>query len=100
MAMPVRKMPEEKSVEERLARVETHLEHLGADVSDSKTELRRLAGKIDHLEEKLMARMSAVENSAVALSLRIERFKLWAVMFYIGGMGGLLFVLARGFKWL
>jgi hypothetical protein len=89
MAMPALKFEKEKSVEERSATLETHVSYLREDNSEMKADIRRLDGKID-----------AVKDSITALTLRLSRFAVWAVLLYVALAGSLLFVLARGFKWL
>ena len=87
-------------MEQRVATLEAHFQHMHADVSDLKTSLRRMNDKVDAVERTLTERIDSVQRAVNELCLRIERFKLWAILLYIGGMGGLLLVLARGFKWL
>jgi hypothetical protein len=93
MAMPALQLNKEIPVEQRVAALEAHFQHMHADMSEIKTDLRRI-------DQKLTGRIDGVQGSVTELCLRIERFKLWAILLYIGGMGGLLFVMARGFKWL
>ena len=47
MAMPALKFEPENSVEDRLARVETKVEHIQSDITEMKTDIRRLDNKID-----------------------------------------------------
>ena len=87
-------------MEQRVAALEAHFQHSHAEISEVKTHIRRLDGKVDVLGQNLTTKIDGVRDSVTELSLRIERFKLWAILLYIGGMGGLLLVMARGFKWI
>jgi peptidoglycan hydrolase CwlO-like protein len=101
MGMPARKLEfEEVMVEERLARLEAHVEHIQSDVSELKGHIQRLDNKIDGLNLKV----DGVKDSLAALTVTIQKtvtkLILWAITFYIGGIAGLLTVMAHGFHWL
>ena len=87
-------------MEERVAVLETHYEHIRTDISDIKTDVRHLDGKIDALDRQLGAKIDGVKDSVTAISLQVAQFKVWAVMLYVTGLGALLLVMARGFEWL
>ena len=54
MAMPALKLETETPVEEeRIARLEAHVEHMRSDISDLKVDVRRLDGKIDDMDKRL-----------------------------------------------
>jgi uncharacterized coiled-coil protein SlyX len=58
MGMPARKFEfEEVPVEERLARLESNVEHIQSDVSEMKIDIRRLNDKIDGLDQRLCAKI-------------------------------------------
>jgi chromosome segregation ATPase len=58
MGMPARKFEfEEVPVEERLARLESNVEHIQLDVSEMKVDLRRLNDKIDGVDQRLSAKI-------------------------------------------
>jgi chaperonin cofactor prefoldin len=58
MGMPARKFEfEEVSVEERLARLESNVEHIQSDVSEMKVDIRRLNDKIDGMDQRLCAKI-------------------------------------------
>jgi predicted nuclease with TOPRIM domain len=66
---------------ERVARIESDVEHIKEVTTDLRVELRRTNDKIDGLKDKL--------NSMAT----------WAVLLYVALAGGLLTVMAKGFKW-
>ena len=57
MAMPALKFEPETPVEERLARLEVSVENIQSDVTEMKTDIRRLDGKIDDLNKGLSAKI-------------------------------------------
>jgi archaellum component FlaC len=65
----------------RVARIESDVEHIKEVTTDLRVELRRTNDKIDGLKDKL--------NSMAT----------WAVLLYVALAGGLLTVMAKGFKW-
>jgi hypothetical protein len=126
MGMPARKFEfEEVSVEERLARLESNVEHIQSDVSEMKVDIRRLndkfdgmdqrlCAKIDGVDQKLSAKIDAVDQKFTAkfdslkdqisgLALTMEKshsqLRVWAMTLYIGMAGGLLTFLAHSLHW-
>jgi hypothetical protein len=47
MAMPALQFESEDSLEDRLAKLESDVGHMRSDMSDMKTDIRRLGDKID-----------------------------------------------------
>lgn len=76
---------ERHMVAERLARLESHVEHIQADVSELKAGLSRVDAKVDGLKD--------------AMSKLNERMGMLRVWFLLTG-AGLLAVMARGFHWI
>ena len=72
----------EETVQTRLTRLESDVQHIMTDVSDIKTELRRTNDKIDGLKDA------------------IASMKVWAIGLYVALAASLLLVMAKGFKWL
>ena len=126
MGMPARKFEfEEVSVEERLARLQSNVEHIQSDVSEMKVDIRRLndkfdgmdqrlCAKIDGVDQKLSAKIDAIDQKFTAkfdslkdqisgLALTMEKshsqLRVWAMTFYIGMAGGLLTFLAHSLHW-
>ncbi len=60
MAMPVRKLELEAPVEDRLGKLEAHVEHMRSDISDLKIDVRRLNDKVDELDQRLCGKIEAV----------------------------------------
>lgn len=82
MGLLAKKIDREKPMEERMARLEAHVEHLQSDLSEVKIDIRRLDVKVDGIKES------------------IASAKLWAFALYLTLAGGLLAVFARGMGWL
>ena len=73
---------EEGEIQTRLTRLESDLKHIQTDVSDIKVEVRRTNDKIDGLKDEMAS------------------MKVWAIGLYVALAASLLFVMAKGFKWL
>jgi hypothetical protein len=70
MATPALKFEsEEPPVEDRIGKLEAHVEHIRADVADSKIEIRRLNDKIDGLGQQMFAKIDGVNQT---LSTKID----------------------------
>ncbi len=98
MGMPARKFEyEEPIVEERIARLEAHVEHIQSDVSELKVDVRRLGEKIDAVKDKI----DGVKDSVASLALTMEKgFSKLAFTLYISLAAGLLTVIARSLHWI
>lgn len=93
MGMPARKFDfEEVPVEERLARLESNVEHIQSDVSEMKVDIRRLNDKIDSLKDQ-------VSDLALTMEKSNSQLRIWTMTFYIGGAGALLTFLAHSLHW-
>ncbi len=66
MAMAAPKFEEENPMEERVAVLEANIEHIRSDISDMKTDLRRLNDKIDGTDRKLVAKIDSVDEKLTA----------------------------------
>ncbi len=94
MGIPALKLEfEEVMVEERLARLEANVEHIQSDVSEMKGDIRRLNDKVDGVKDSVAALTVTIQKT-------VTKLILWAITFYIGGIAGLLTVMAHGFHWL
>jgi chromosome segregation ATPase len=129
MAMPALKYPTESPVEERVAVLEANIEHIRSDISEMKTDIRRLnekidgvdqkltaridrveeklTARIDRLEEKLTAKIDGVKDGLANLALSMEKafssLKVARVLdrvWWLLMSAALLGVMARGFKWI
>jgi hypothetical protein len=100
---------------DRIARLEANVGHIQSDVADLKVELRRTNDKIDKLSTDLVGRIDGVEkrldgkidsvaeklgDKIAALKDGLASFKVWAISLYTAQAAALLFVMAKGFKWL
>ena len=57
MAMPALKFEPETPVEQRLARLEVSVENIQSDVTEIKTDIRRLVGGIDEVDKRLTGKI-------------------------------------------
>jgi hypothetical protein len=107
MAMPALMFELETPVEERVARLEVNVEHILSDVSDIKTDVRRLNDKIDAVDQRLSGRIDGVKDSVTSLALAMEKSfaalkvgraldRVWWLLM----SGALLGIMARAFKWI
>jgi len=69
-------------MEVRIAKLESDVEYIKRDITDIKSDLKDI-------------RKDAKDTLA-----EISSLKVWALTFYVAGFAGLLFVMAKGFKWL
>jgi predicted nucleic acid-binding Zn-ribbon protein len=107
MAMPALVSELEEPVEERVAKLEIHVEHIRSDISDMKTDIRRLNDKIDGVDEKLSGKIDAVDKKLsdkfdsvieILTSLKVGQAnnRVWWLLMCAAMLG----IMARGFKWL
>jgi predicted RNase H-like nuclease (RuvC/YqgF family) len=98
MAAPAQRL--ERTVEERIARLESHVEHMQTDITEMKTDIRRLDQKFDSIKDSIAdLRLS---NSELRLSMERSFTKLtqWGFTLYIALAAGLLGVMAKSFGWI
>jgi chromosome segregation ATPase len=69
MAMPALMLELETPVEERVARLESNVEHITSDISDMKLDVRRLNDKVESIDQKMTTRIDGVEQR---LSAKID----------------------------
>jgi len=100
MSMPMRKFEPEKPMEQRVARLEASAEHVRADITEIKVDLRGLSAKIDGVKDGLAALAVRMEQGFANLNERMDRKLAWVV----GILGTLILTLAAGsatgFLWL
>jgi chromosome segregation ATPase len=121
MAMPARKLESEIPVEDRLGKIEAHIDHMRSDISDLKVDVRRLNdkidgldtrlnGKIDGLDQKLSGRIDEVDKRLTGKidSLKdtmekefrkLDRERLYDRVWFLMIAAAILSVMAHGFKW-
>lgn len=61
------------SVDERISRLESHVEHILSHISDMKSDLRKMDGKIDTVKESVEGKVDTVRESMAALAVRVEQ---------------------------
>jgi hypothetical protein len=125
MASPALTLEWEAPLEERVARLETNVEHIQKDVADMKIDIRRLGekidsvdqkfcAKIDGVDQKLSGRIDSVKDAVTALAINMEKQfasveKSFGVLhtarafdrvWWLLMSGALLGLMARAFKWI
>jgi predicted nucleic acid-binding Zn-ribbon protein len=94
-------------MEERVAKLEANVEHIRSDVSDIKTDIRRLndkidgvnkdlSGKIDAVNRDLSGKIDAVIQAIADLKIGRALDRVWWLLM----SGALLGIMARAFKWI
>jgi predicted RNase H-like nuclease (RuvC/YqgF family) len=91
----------------QIAELRADVRHIQSDTTDIKAELRTTNQRIDSLRqgtderfEKLNQRLDERFEKVDELKDSLASAKVWALGLYIALSGSLLYVLARGFKWL
>jgi hypothetical protein len=74
--------PPDSGADARLAKLEADVGHIQIYISDIKSDVRELRTLSNEIKES------------------ISQAKVWALLLYIGLGGGVLLVMAKGFKWL
>lgn len=86
-------MPEDDKSQRLLGEMQSDIRHLQSDVTDIKADQRIRFDKIDD-------RIKSIEKDIGGLKESLASAKVWAVGLYVALAGGMLYVMARGFKWL
>jgi predicted nucleic acid-binding Zn-ribbon protein len=107
MARPAVKFQLEDPMAERVAKLEANVEHIRSDVSDIKTDVRRLndkidgvnkdlSGKIDGVNRDLSGKIDTVIQAIADLKIGRALDRVWWLLM----SGALLGIMARAFKWI
>src|SRR3954466_9868015 len=78
---------------EQLATLEVDVEYIKKDVSEIKVDVRRLDDRVHELDKR-------VNDKFDALQKEFSSTKVWVLSLYIGQAASLLFVVAKGLRWL
>ena len=73
MAMPALKSAPETPVEERVARIEAHTEHMHSDMSEMKLEIRGIRAEMRQSEWRSCASADALKDALLEFKLETER---------------------------
>lgn len=76
-----------------LGEMRADIRHLQSDVTDIKADQRIRFDKVDERFESLNKEISGIREMLASA-------KVWAIMLYMALAGTMLYVMARGFKWL
>jgi predicted RNase H-like nuclease (RuvC/YqgF family) len=83
----------ERTVEARISRLESHVEHIQSDITEMKANILRLDHKFDSLRDSLSEFRLATEKT-------FARLTLWALALYFTLAASLVGVMAKGFGWI
>jgi hypothetical protein len=93
-AMPADEDPREDTDRAgELRELRSDVRHLQSDVTDLKTEVRALRDKVEQNTTDLRKDIMRIGESLASA-------KIWAMALYFALAGSMLYVMARGFKWL
>jgi hypothetical protein len=94
----------EAVMEERIARLESNVEHIQGDIGEIKVDLRALRDKMDTMYTGLSGRIdnlgTTLDGKHESLNDRIASIRLWALLLYGALAATLLSTMARGFGWI
>ena len=100
----VSEMDEFGQLQVHVAKLTSDVEYIKTDVASIKTRLDRLEDKIDTVLDRLDNKFGAVDarlhKVEKDLTEKYGSVKLWALGIYVAQAASLLFIMARGFKWL
>ena len=101
---PVARVDEVYQVQLQVAKLTSDVEHIKTDISDMKTDLRRIDAKIDAVDVRLGGKIDAVDarlhKFEKDVATQFGAIKIWMLGLYVGQAASLLFIMAKGFKWL
>ena len=78
---------------EQVATLKLDVEYIKKDVSQIKVDVRRLDDRVHELDRRMIDQFDALQKE-------FSSAKVWVLSLYIGQAAGLLFVMAKGLKWL
>ena len=93
-------MSEDEQNERLLGEMRSDIRHLQSDVTDIKAEMRIRFDKIDGRFEKNDDRFAGIDDRLQRIEVSLASAKVWAIGLYVALAGTMLYVMARGFKWL
>jgi uncharacterized protein YlxW (UPF0749 family) len=96
MAVAAKQMEKPVQDQERIARLESDVEHIQTDMSELKADVRKLNEKVDAIKEAVGDLKAQMETRFAKLDMSRALDKVWWLLM----SASLLGVMARGFKWL
>jgi peptidoglycan hydrolase CwlO-like protein len=91
---------DEAANQAQLARLTSDVQHVQKDVTDIKVDLRRVDDRLVAINERIDSMKERFDGKLDGLRAEIYSMKIWAMGMYFALAGSLLFVMAKGFKWL
>jgi hypothetical protein len=86
-------MPEAERGVQDLGELRADIRHLQSDMTDVKAELRTTNQRMDERFDAVLKEIGGIKESLAST-------KVWAIGLYSALAGTMLYVMARGFKWL
>ena len=83
----------ESAMLERITRLESDVAHIRKDLDQLKQDVR-------DLRTELKAEINELRDGLKALCDKVNNTIVWALVLFFSQTGTLLYVMARGFKWL
>jgi outer membrane murein-binding lipoprotein Lpp len=95
---------ENEDMEARIARLESDVAHMRADLADIKSDGRALRDRLEQWSASLNAKIDRVSEQLNAkvdkLKDEIHSLKTWALLLYFALAAGMYATLARAFGWI
>src|SRR5690348_2647408 len=103
MAVAVKEMEKPVQDSERIARLESHVEHIQSDVTELKAGMHKLNEKLDALRDGFSDLKTQMEKMNGQIEVRFAKLNMSRALdkvWWLLSMASLLAVMARGFKWI
>jgi archaellum component FlaC len=85
---------------DQLAELRSDVRHLQSDVTDLKTEVRAINQRIDVLSDRVDKKLDVLRDKIEDVGKSLGSAKLWVVLLFSSMVAQLLYVIARGLRWL
>jgi len=85
--------PEPLDLAIQVAELRSDVRHVQSDVRDIKADIKEIKADIRDIHEKFGKKFGELKDS-------IASAKLWALGMYITQAGGMLYIIAKGAKWI
>lgn len=85
---------------DNLAELRADVRHIQADITEIKVDQRVTNQRIESLRKETAESFESVRKEISEVKDSLASAKIWALGLYFALAGSLLYVLARGFKWL
>jgi len=83
-----------------VAELRSDVRHIQSDVTDIKASIRATDQRLEAFRRETDQKFESFRKDFDSIKESLASAKLWAFGLYVTGNGALLYVMARGFKWL